>query len=288
MRAIWKGHIRFSLVTIPVRIYNAIETAETIRFNQLHREDNGPIGYEKKCKKCSQVVKNEDIVKGYKYEPDQYVIIEPDDLDKVKLKSTKIIEIEGFVEASEVHPTLFEAPYFAGPDGEVGAKAYALLCATLKKTGKMGIGRVVLRDRENVMLLTCQENGLLLYRLRYPNEIRSIENVPQLDGVVTNEEELKLARTLVDSMTTKFEDIKLQDRYKESVREMIQAKIDGQEVVTVAEEARPVVDIMTALKESIEQAKAEKKPMKKATGKKKKAATVVEEKPAKSKKRKVA
>ena len=285
MRAIWKGHIRFSLVTIPVRIYNAIETAETIRFNQLHKEDNGPIGYDKKCKKCNEVVKNEDIVKGYKYEPDQYVIIENEDFDKVKLKSTKVIEIEGFVDSSEVPHTLFNTPYFAGPDGEVAAKAYTLLCQTLKESGKMGIGRVVLRDRENVMLMTAQENGIMLYRLRYPKEVRNIQDVPLLDGMVANPDELKLAQTLVDSMTTSFDKIELQDRYKGALRDMILAKIDGQEVVTVVEEEKPVVDIMTALKESIDQAKDEKKPMEKATGKKKKAALA---KPAKAKKQKTA
>ena len=285
MRAIWKGHIRFSLVTIPVRIYNAIETSETIRFNQLHKEDNGPIGYEKKCKKCNEVVKNEDIVKGYKYEPDQYVIIENEDFDKVKLKSTKVIEIEGFVNASEVPHTLFNTPYFAGPDGEVAEKAYTLLCQTLKKSGKMGIGRVVLRDRENVMLMTAQENGIMLYRLRYPKEVRNIQDVPMLNGMVANPEELKLAQTLVDSMTTSFDKIELQDRYKGALRDMILAKIDGQEVVTVVEEEKPVVDIMTALKESIDQAKDEKKPMKKATGKKKDAAVA---KPSKTKKQKIA
>src|SRR5437867_11663857 len=117
MRAIWKGHIRFSLVTIPVRIYNAVDTEQTIRFNQLHKEDHGPIGYDKRCKKCNKVVNNEEIVKGYPYEPDRFVIVEKEDLDKVKLKSTKIIEIEGFIDAKEVHPTLYESPYFAGPDG---------------------------------------------------------------------------------------------------------------------------------------------------------------------------
>ncbi len=284
MRSIWKGHIRFSLVTIPVRIYGAIETAETIRFNQLHKEDNGPIGYEKKCKKCSEAVKKEDIVKGFKYEPDQYVILEDEDFDKVKLKSTKIIEIEGFVDASEVHSTLFDTPYFAGPDGEVAAKAYALLTQTLKDTGKVGVGRLVLRDRENVMLLTAQDQGLLMYKLRYPQEVRSILDVPLLEGLEANPAELKLARTLVDSMSTTFDQIELKDRYKEALREIINAKIDGEEIVVVEEEEKPVVDIMTALKASIEQAKTEKKPMKKATGKKKEAA----QQPAKSKKRKVA
>jgi len=289
MRAIWKGHIRFSLVTIPVRIYNAIETSETISFNQLHKECNGNIGYDKRCKKCNKVLTNEEIVKGYKYEPEQYVIINDEDLQKVKLKSTKIIEIEGFVDAEEVHPTLFDAPYFAGPDGDVASKAYALLCQTLKDTGKMGIGRVVLRDRENVMLMSVQENGLLLYKLRYPNEVRSIQEVPMLDGMQNSKDELKLARTLVDSMSKSFDEIELVDRYHDALKEMIQAKIEGREVVSVVEEEKPVVDIMTALKQSIEQAKKEKKPMEKATGKKKAAKeAVAEQAQQKVKKRKVA
>lgn len=268
MRAIWKGHIRFSLVTIPIRIYNAIETSQSISFNQLHKEDHGPIGYDKRCKKCDKVVKSEEIVKGYKYDPDQYVIIEEEDFQKVKLKSTKVIEIEGFVDSSEVHPTLFDAPYFAGPDGDVAAKAYSLLCKTLKATGKMGIGRVVLRDRENVMLLTAEKNGLLLYKLRYPNEVRNITEIPEVDGIEVNNDELKLARTLVDSMSTSFDKIELKDRYRDALRDMILAKVEGKEVVTIVEEEKPVVDIMSALKESIEQAKKQKKPMKKATGKK--------------------
>ena len=282
MRPIWKGHIRFSLVTIPICIYNAIETSETISFKQLHKEDNGPIGYDKRCKKCSKIVKNEDIVKGYQYEPDQFVIIEQEDLAKLKLKSTKVIEIEGFVDAAEVHPTLYDTPYYAGPDGDVAAKTYALLCATLKDSGKLGIGKVVLRDRESVVLLSPEENGLLLYKLRYPNEVRKINEVPKLDGLTADKEQLKLAKTLVNSMAKPFSKIKLQDTYKDAVKELIKAKIDGKEVVTMEEEEKPVVDIMTALKQSIENASKEKKPMKKATGKEEQE----EVKPAKAKKRK--
>src|SRR5207247_4855925 len=118
MRSIWKGHIQFSLVTIPVKVYNAIDTAQAIHFNQLHKGCNGPIAYDKRCKKCNKVLSNEEIVKGYQYEPDQYVILEPEDLEKIRLKSTKVIEIQGFVDASEVHPMLYEAPYFAGPRWE--------------------------------------------------------------------------------------------------------------------------------------------------------------------------
>lgn len=153
MRAIWKGHIRFSLVTIPIRVYNAVESAQTIRFNQLHKEDSGRIGYDKKCKVCGEAVKNAEIVKGYEYEPDTYVIFENEDFEKVKLKSTKVIEMEGFVDAEEVDMTLYDSPYFAGPDGPVAAKTYSLLTDALRETGKLGIGKVVLRDREDVVLV---------------------------------------------------------------------------------------------------------------------------------------
>jgi len=272
MRSIWKGHIRFSLVTIPVRIYGAIETAESIRFNQLHKEDYGRIGYEKKCKKCDEVVTSDGIVKGFQYEPDQYVIVENDDLDKLRLKSTKVIEIEGFVDADDIDPALYDTPYFAGPDGPVASKAYALLSQTLKDTGKMGIGRVVLRDRESIMLMAPHGAGIMLYKLRYPKEVRSIDAVPELEGLEADADQLKLARTLVESMTTKFDKIELVDRYKDALREVIQAKVDGKEIIVMEEEEAPVVDIMTALKDSINKAKEEKKPMQKATGAKKTAA----------------
>lgn len=282
MRSIWKGHIRFSLVTIPICIYNAIETSESISFKQLHREDNGQVGYDKRCKKCNKAVKAEDIVKGYQYEPDQFAIIEPEDIAKLKLKSTKVIEIEGFVDSAEVHPTLYDTPYYAGPDGDVAAKTFALLCATLKETGKLGIGKVVIRDRESIVLLSPEEKGLLLYKLRFPNELRKMSEVPKLDGLVADKEQLKLARTLVDSMAKPFSEIKLQDKYKDAVKELIKAKIDGKEIVTVEEEEKPVVDIMTALKQSIDNASKVKKPMKKATGSKE----AEEVKPVKAKKKK--
>lgn len=267
MRAIWKGHIRFSLVTIPVRVYGAIETAEKISFRQLHKDDNGPIGYDKRCKKCNEVVKGDDIVKGYEYEPDQYVLIEDDDLQKLKLKSTKVVEIEGFVDADEIHPTLYDTPYFAGPDGEVAAKTYALLVQALKDSGKIGVGRIVIRDRETVMLLAPNENGIMLYNLRYPSELRNIMDVPQVAGASPDKEQLKLAQTLIDSMNKKFSEMELTNRYKDAVRELIDAKVAGEEFVTVEEEEKPVVDIMTALKESIAQAKADGKSTKKSAKK---------------------
>jgi DNA end-binding protein Ku len=285
MRSIWKGHIRFSLVTIPIRIYNAVDTEETIRFNQLHKDDNGPVGYEKKCKKCGKTLTNEQIVKGYQTEPEQYVIVTAEDFEKIKIKSTKVIEIEGFIDASEVHPTLYESPYFAGPDGPVAAKTYTLLAQALKSSKKVGVGKVVLRDREEVVMIAPLDGGIVLYKLRSLNELRKMDSVPQIERKEVNKDELKLSISLVESMAAKLQDLDLTDRYRDALREMVEAKIAGKEVVSVVEEERPVVDIMTALKQSIEKTKAQKKPMEKAKGEKKPA---VEAKPAKEKKQKVA
>src|SRR5215471_1749148 len=285
MRSIWKGHIRFSLVTIPVRIYNAVDTQETIRFNQLHKEDNGPVGFEKKCKKCGKTLTAEEIVKGYQFEPEQYVIVSAEDLAKIKLKSTKVIEIEGFIDAGEVHPSLYESPYFAGPDGVVGAKTYSLLSQALKASGKVGVGKVVLRDREEVVTIAPMDGGLVLYKLRSPQELRKIENVPQIEHKEVNKDELKLSINLVESMSSSLKELDLSDHYSDALRETIEAKIAGKEVVSAPEEEKPVVDIMAALKQSIEQTKAKKKPMEKAKGEKKEAAEAA---PVKQKKQKAA
>jgi DNA end-binding protein Ku len=263
MRAIWKGHIQFSLVTIPIRIYNAIDSGQTISFNLLSKEGHNPVSYEKKDKVTGQTLKSEDIVKGYQYEPGQYVIIDEEDFSKVKLKSEKVIEIQGFVSTDEVHPTLYEAPYYIGPDGDMAAKTYGLLSQTLKETGRIAVGKVVLRDRETPVLISPHEGGMVMYRLRYPSEVRSMREVPQLLEVKTDKEQLKLAKTLVDSMTTKFANIEMKDHYYDALKKIIDAKVEGKEVVSIVEEAPKVVDIMTALKASID---AAKKPMEKAKG----------------------
>lgn len=268
MRAIWKGHIQFSLVTIPIRIYNAINTEQKLQFNLLSKETNNPVKYEKRDKITGDLLRQEDIVKGYQYEPGQFVIVDDADFEKVKLKSARLIEIEGFVDAKEVHHSLFDAPYFAGPDGDVASKTYALLTQALKESGKVGVGKVVLRDRESMVLLTPHESGILIYKLRYPNEVRSILSVPNITpDIDADQDQLKLANTLINSMTKKFKDIKMEDKYNDALREVIESKIEGKEIVMMKEEEAEVVDIMTALKASIDQAKANKKPMEKVSQK---------------------
>lgn len=258
MRSIWKGHIRFSLVNIPIQVFNAIETKGNISFNQLHKADNGRVSYKKVCKACDEVLGRKDIVKGYEYEPDQYVIVEKEDLDNLKLKSNKAIDIEAFVDIGEVHPSRFEAVYFVGPNGDVAQKTFNLFCDTLKRTKKAGVGRIIIRDREDVVLLKAENNGIVMYKLRYPYEVRDMNDVPDLGESEVDEAQLKLAISLVTAFTKKFEEVDFEDRYRDAVLELIEEKVSGKEIVHVAdeEEAGEVVDIMDALRASIEKAKA--------------------------------
>ncbi|MFN2532665.1 MAG: Ku protein [Pyrinomonadaceae bacterium] len=285
MRPIWKGHIRFLLVAIPVRVYNALETSEKISFNQLHRDDYGPIGYDKKCKKCGQVVSNEQITKGYQYEPDRYAIVEPEDIAKVKIKTTKAVDIVGFVDSSEIPVTFYDAPYYAGPDGPVAEKPYALLREVMKQTGKVGIGKVVLRDREDLVAIFPHEDGLVLQKLHYPHELRKIEDVPEVEAdQKLNKNELKLATTLVQEMATTLEEIDTIDNYHAALKKLIESKIKGNEVAEFEVEELPRLDIMSALKKSLQQ--SSRKPMVKAAtaAKKKPQITLVKSKTARKRK----
>ena len=286
MRSIWKGHIRFLLVAIPVRIYNAIETSEKIQFNQLHREDYGPIGYDKRCKKCGQVVTNDQITKGYQYEPDRYAIVEPEDIAKVKIKTTKAVDIIGFVDRSEIPTTFYDAPYYAGPDGPVADKPYALLREVMKQTGKVGIGKVVLRDREDLVAVFPMEDGLVLQKLHYPHELRKMEDVPDLEGAQKlNKNELRLATTLVQEMVTSLSEIDTVDNYHEALKNLIESKIKGKKVVEFEVEEVPRLDIMSALKKSLQQ--SGRKPMVRAANATKKKPQISLVKPKTIKKRKV-
>ena len=260
MKSVWRGHIRFSLVTIPIQVFNAIETSNTISFNQLHKEDMGRVGYRKVCKVCDQELQSKDIVKGFEYEKDQYVVIENDELDQVKIKSSKAIDMEAFIDINEVHPSRYETPYFVGPNGDVASKTFNLFVQSLEKTGKAGVGKIVLRDKEDVVLLKPFHNGLIMYKLRYPYEVRDINDLPDLSTDTVEESQLNLAETLINSLTKTFDKIEFKDHYHDAVLDLINAKIDGNEIVTSADdnEETPVIDIMEALKASIEEAKAKK------------------------------
>jgi DNA end-binding protein Ku len=257
MRSIWKGHLRFSLVTIPIQIFNAVDNSTQISFNQLHAADNGKINYKKVCASCEAEIPVADIVKGYEYAPDQYVVLKSEELNAIKLESTKAIDIQAFVDISEVHPSRFEAVYYVGPSAAVAVPTFNLLYKALYKAGKAGVGRIVLRDKEDIVLLVPEKMCLVMYKLRYPEELKAISDVPDLKDSPVDETQLKLAETLIDSLSKKFEDIDFKDNYKQALLDIVNTKVLGKQTLTVTEAKpdAPVVDIMEALRASIEEAK---------------------------------
>jgi DNA end-binding protein Ku len=234
-------------------------------------------------------VSNDQITKGYQYEPDRYAIVEPEDIAKVKIKTTKAVDIVGFVDSSEIPTTFYDAPYYAGPDGPVSEKPYALLREVMKQTGKVGIGKIVLRDREDMVALFPHEDGLVMQKLHYPNEIRSMKDVPELASATkVDKNEMKMATMLVEQMVTTMSEIDTVDQYNVALRSLIDSKIKGKKVVEFEVEELPRLDIMSALKKSLQQ--SNRKPMVKAApaAAKKKSLTLVkaEAKPKAVKRRK--
>lgn len=259
MKSVWRGHIRFSLVNIPIQIFNAVNKGNDIRFNQLHKEDMGRVKYKKVCQVCEETLSSSEIIKGYEFEDDQYVVIEKNEFDSIKIKSTKTIEVEAFIDLDEVHPSRYEAVYFVGPHEEMAVKTFNLFIKALQSTGKAGVGKIVLRDKEDVVLLKPYKNGLIMYKLRYPYEVRAIEDVPGLVESEIDGAQLELAETLIKSLTKPFSEVVFKDAYHEAMVELIEAKVEGKELVASPEiPDAPVIDIMEALKASIEEAKAKK------------------------------
>ena len=217
-------------------------------------------------------------------------IVEPDDIAKIKIKTTKAVDIVGFVEREEIPATFYDSPYFAGPDGAVSEKPYALLREVMKQTGKVAVGKVVLRDREDLVAVFPHEEGLVLQKLHYPHELRKMEDVPDLENVQKldaqklNKNELKLATTLVQEMTTTLSEIDTEDNYYNALRTLIDSKIKGKQVAEFEPvEEVPRLDIMSALKQSL-QASSRKPMVKAAAEKKKPQITLVKTKAAKKRK----
>jgi DNA end-binding protein Ku len=256
MRSIWKGAISFFLLSIPVKVYNAIETSEKIQFNQLHSDDFGPIGYEKRCKKCNLVVSSDQIVKGYQHAPEQYLVVSPEEIASITPESNQSIEIIGFLKPAEIPTTYFDASYFAAPDGAAASKAYALLREVMKRTERIAIGKVILREREELITISPEGDGLILQKLHYRHEVRVIESVPGISSnklAPPNTAELELAENLVNNMITSFGEIDTIDHFHSALKEMLETKVAGGtiEVKAAKTAAAPVIDIMSALKASL-------------------------------------
>jgi DNA end-binding protein Ku len=251
--SIWKGHLTFGLVSFPVRLFTAARS-ESISFNQLHKEDNSRIKQVVYCQSEDKPIPRSEIVKGYEYEKGKYVVVDDEDIKKVAPKTAKVMEIQEFVKADDVDPVFLESSYYMAPD-EGGEKPYSLLFAAMRETRYFGIAKIAMHNREHVVVLRPGDKGMVLHTMYYADEVRRSEEF-RTDASTLKEKELALAKMLVESLAGEFEPEKYHDAYRDNLRKMIEAKIEGHKVVETPEShIAPVIDIMEALKKSLEMRK---------------------------------
>jgi len=254
--SIWKGHLTFGLVSFPVRLFTAARS-ESISFNQLHKDDNSRIKQVIYCAAEDKPIQRTEIVKGYEYEKGKYVVIDDEEIRKVAPKTAKVMEIQEFVKSEDVDPVFLESSYYMAPD-EGGEKPYSLLFAALRETKYMGIAKIAMHNREHVVILRPGERGMVLHTMYYADEVRRSEEF-RTDASNLKDKELALAKMLVESLAGDFEPEKYHDAYRDNLRKMIEAKIEGHKVVETPEtHIAPVIDIMEALKKSLEMRKPPK------------------------------
>lgn len=255
-RAIWSGAISFGLVNVPIKLFTATSQKD-VRFHQLHDKDGARINQKRVCSKDGEEVPLEHIVKGYEISRDKYVLITPEELDTLDPKASRTIDIQDFVDLDEIDPVYFESTYYMVP--EKGAtKAYALLLEAMRKSKKVAIARVVLRQKQHLVALRPVRNALSMETMLYADEVIAPETLEGLpEGVEVTDRELAMAQQLIDSLATDFKPEQYRDDYRERVLAMIERKAEGQEIVAAEEEeeAPPVVDLMAALEASLAAAK---------------------------------
>jgi DNA end-binding protein Ku len=248
--SVWKGHLTFGLVSLPVRLFSAAR-GQTISFNQIHKHDNSRIKNVLYCQAEDKPIPRSELVKGYEYEKDRYVIIEDEEIKAVAPKTSKVMEILEFVEAKDVDAIYLESSYYMAPE-EGGEKPYALLFEALRKSGYYGVAKIAMHNREHIVILRPGERGILLHTMYYADEIRKVDEFRTNTDLVS-EKEMNLAMMLVQSLADKFQPEKYKDTYRENLDQMIQTKLAGRKVVEISSPAvAPVVDIMEALKKSLE------------------------------------
>jgi len=247
--SVWKGHITFGLVSFPVRLFSAARS-ETLSFNQLHKDDNSRIRQVTYCQLEDKPVPRSELVKGYEYEKDRYVVIDDEDIKKVAPKTAKVMEILEFVKADQVDPVYLESSYYVAPD-EGGEKPYALLFQAMRESNYFALAKVAMHNREHVIVLRPGAKGILSHTMFYQDEIRQVDEF-RTDTSLVKDKELDMAKMLITSLEAEFEPQKYHDGYRENLRQMIEAKIEGKKVVETPEaHIAPVIDIMEALKKSL-------------------------------------
>ena len=265
-RPTWKGYIKVSLVNIPVKVYPATEASATISFNQLHAACQTKIQQKKWCPKCEIELTQADIVKGYEFEKGRWVVIEEEDIAKVKTESTKIINLIQFTDETAIDPMYVDKAYYLAPEGPMAADAYSVMREGMQ--GKAGIGKVAIHGREYLVAVKPHKQGMVMYTLHHSAEIRTIDQIEELREVrgKVNPAEMKLARQVIESIEGELDLREYKDEYQEGLRAIIDAKVAGEEVVEPADVEAPakVVDLMEALRRSLDQVSTGKKKTAKA------------------------
>lgn len=259
-RATWKGYLKISLVNIPIKVFPASESSATISFNQLHAECQTRIQQKRWCPHCQREVPNTELVKGYEFEKGRYVVLTEDDIEKVRPPSTRIIELAQFTDETAIDPIYIDRAYYLAPDGQVAADAFAVMRDGMK--GKVGVGKLALYGREYLVAVKPHGKGIVMYTLHHAAEIRSMDSVDELKTVPAKvkPEEIRLARQVIETFDRPIDLADYRDEYRESLQQIIDAKIAGREVVAQAVEAPPkVVNLMEALRRSLDRVSAEKK-----------------------------
>ena len=255
-RASWKGYLRLSLVSCPVKLFPATTSKDRITFNQLHKETHNRINMKPVDPELG-LVERSDLVRGYEYDDKQYVIIEDSDLESVKIESNHTINIEAFVDEGSVDVIYQDAPYYLAPDGAMAEETFVVLREAMRKSGKLAIGRLVLSSRERVITISPRETGMFVCTLRNPNEVRgTAEYFGNIPVGNPDQEMLDLAAKLIDQQTTEFNPADYEDRYEVALMAMIKEKLKGHKpIVAAAPERGNVVNLMDALKASLSQSK---------------------------------
>jgi DNA end-binding protein Ku len=264
-RAMWKGSISFGLVSVPVGLFTSTEE-KTLRFNQLHDEDFGRIKMQRVCSKCGEMVDFEHIVKGYEYEKDKYVVMTDEDFDAVPLESSRAIDIVQFVDIADIDPIYYKKSYYLVPE-ETGLKAYTLLRRAMEEDGRVAIAKVAFREKEHLAALRFKDEVFVLETMFWPDEIREAEFEILDKKVQIRDQEVQMAKSLIDNLTDAFKPEQFRDEYREALLDIVEKKVSGEEIEVVPEpEPTKVVDLMEALKASVEQTKKKAAPKKAATG----------------------
>src|SRR5687768_18034158 len=259
-RPTWKGFLKVSLVNIPVKVFPATESAATLSFNQLHAECQTRIQQKRWCPHCEREVSNAELAKGYEFEKGRYVVVSDEDIQKVRVESTRVIDLAQFTDETEIDPIYVDRAYYLAPDGEMAASAFAVMREGM--AGKAGIGKVALYGREYLVAVRPHKKGLVMYTLHHDAEIRSIDDVEELNSVPSKvkPEEMKLAKQVVATFDGELNLKDYKDEYREGLRKIIDAKIAGEEIVAAEVQDPPkVVDLMEALRKSLNAVSTEKK-----------------------------